>query len=1027
MNGDQRPPMGAPPRPQEPVRPGMRPLAPIPGARPPMNPVPGRPVMPNPAAAAPPRPAFGMPMRPVQQRPIAANSPPRPPQETPNNLVSPMQNMHLQQPQAQQRPLSPQQQYQQRPSLQHQQQQQPPFAQQPSMAAQQQQPLAQRPPPPATTPPASHHSKRIYPVAPDVASVTNNKQAAAATTASPPSNKPWPHGLPPTQPSPAQPNPTARSAAPGVGYTQGPFTHTGQQLPPELRPPQQPRPRIDPDQMPAPVQVREQDQMIFGDKFFGTIERERVPLATTNYIGLDQGNCNPRFMRSTMDKIPHSKELADQSKLPMGLVIQPLAKPKKEEVPIQVVDQGEEGPVRCTRCRAYINPWCTFAQGGSHFICNICSHSNQVPSWYFANVDMSGRRIDVDQRPELRYGSVEFRVPADYHSQRKPAPLSYVFAIDVSAQAVRSGMLQACCDALKHTLYGASGQGDSRLASGNRIGLITFDRSVQFYNLSPALSQAQMLVVGDINEMFLPLQEGFSVDPVESQDIIVELLDNLPTMFKDSVRPEAVYTSAVRGGLLALQNTGGQLFIFSSCLPTYGNDALRTRDDKALYNTDKEKQLLNPQNDVYKELGNECVKNALCVNTWLFPTEFIDAATLGSISSLTGGDLRYYPGFNVARDSSKIAYQLDHDVHRETGYDGVMRVRCSDGLQVIDHYGNCHMSTYTDMDLAGVDQDKAFAAVLKHDSKLDLSKGVNFQAALLYTTRSGERRVRVHNLNLQATNQIADVFRGGDEDTAISIIVRKAIFDSYHKNRRDIHTKLSEECVNILTAYRTNCAASTSAGQLILPEAFKLLPVYVHGALRSTSLRGVGADMNVDTRVVGMKSLNCMSVCELVWTLYPRMFAVHQLTGEDGVANLKGEVKLPPMIRASYERLDSKGAYLLDTGYDLYFWVGSRIPAEFLEQVFGVSRLDQIDINMTTLPILDNSLSERIHDISRQLQSERARCLQLRIVRQEMDAVEFAFSTWMTEDRNAEVQTYVDYMCVLHRKIQDEMKKNSNY
>jgi protein transport protein SEC24 len=62
-----------------------------------------------------------------------------------------------------------------------------------------------------------------------------------------------------------------------------------QQLPPELRPPQQPRPRIDPDQMPAPVQVREQDQTLFENQFFGTIERDRVPLATTDYIGLDQG------------------------------------------------------------------------------------------------------------------------------------------------------------------------------------------------------------------------------------------------------------------------------------------------------------------------------------------------------------------------------------------------------------------------------------------------------------------------------------------------------------------------------------------------------------------------------------------------------------------------------------------------------------------------------------------------------------------------------------------------------------------
>jgi protein transport protein SEC24 len=65
-----------------------------------------------------------------------------------------------------------------------------------------------------------------------------------------------------------------------------------------------------------------------------------------------------------------------------------------------------------------------------------------------------------------------------------------------------------------------------------------------------------------------------------------------------------------------------------------------------------------------------------------------------------------------------------------------------------------------------------------------------------------------------------------------------AIFDLQHKNRKDIHQKMTEQCVQILTAYRNNCAASTSPGQLILPEAFKLLPVYVHGAIRSKALRG---------------------------------------------------------------------------------------------------------------------------------------------------------------------------------------------
>lgn len=107
-----------------------------------------------------------------------------------------------------------------------------------------------------------------------------------------------------------------------------------------------------------------------------------------------------------------------------------------------------------------------------------------VPSWYFSNLDMSGRRVDIDQRPELRYGSVEFAVPADYNSSRTPAPLNYVFAIDVSAQAVKSGMVQAACNAIRHALYGSS---TSKLAAGNKIGLLTFDRSVHFYNLAVSL------------------------------------------------------------------------------------------------------------------------------------------------------------------------------------------------------------------------------------------------------------------------------------------------------------------------------------------------------------------------------------------------------------------------------------------------------------------------------------------------------------------------------------------------------------
>lgn len=104
--------------------------------------------------------------------------------------------------------------------------------------------------------------------------------------------------------------------------------------------------------------------------------------------------------------------------------------------------------------------------------------------------------------------------------------------------------------------------------------------------------------------------------------------------------------------------------------------------------------------------------------------------------------------------------------------------------------------------------------------------------------------------------------------------------------------------------------------------------------------------MNIDARAAGMSMFNSLSVAELVWTLYPRMFSIHDLSPECGVPNLKGEIKLPTMIRTSYDRLNNQGAYLVDTGSDIFFWLGAKISPAFLKDVFGVETLDAVDPNM---------------------------------------------------------------------------------
>ncbi|KAB5568593.1 hypothetical protein DKX38_002386 [Salix brachista] len=86
--------------------------------------------------------------------------------------------------------------------------------------------------------------------------------------------------------------------------------------------------------------------------------------------------------------------------------------------PPPVVDFGESGPVRCSRCKGYINPFKKFIDHGRRFICNFCGFADETPSDYQCNLGPDGRRRDADERPELCRGTVKFVASKEYiHGQ----------------------------------------------------------------------------------------------------------------------------------------------------------------------------------------------------------------------------------------------------------------------------------------------------------------------------------------------------------------------------------------------------------------------------------------------------------------------------------------------------------------------------------------------------------------------------------------------------------------------------------
>ncbi|NWR43453.1 SC24C protein, partial [Regulus satrapa] len=776
-------------------------------------------------------------------------------------------------------------------------------------------------------------------------------------------------------------------------------------------PPPPPK-RLDPDSIPSPIQVIEDDRNNRGSEPFVTGVRGQVPpLVTTNFLVKDQGNASPRYIRCTSYNIPCTSDMAKQSQVPLAAVIKPLATLPPEETLPYLVDHGESGPVRCNRCKAYMCPFMQFIEGGRRFQCCFCSCVTEVPPHYFQHLDHTGKRVDFYDRPELSLGSYEFLATVDYCKNNKfPSPPAFIFMIDVSYNAVKSGLVRLICEELKSLLDYLPREGNME-ESAIRVGFVTYNKVLHFYNVKSSLAQPQMMVVSDVADMFVPLLDGFLVNVNESRTVIVSLLDQIPEMFADTRETETVFAPVIQAGLEALKaaECAGKLFIFHTSLPiAEAPGKLKNRDDRKLINTDKEKTLFQPQTSFYNNLAKDCVAQGCCVDLFLFPNQYLDVATLGVVPYQTGGSIYKYAYFQLETDQYRFLNDLRRDVQKEVGFDAVMRVRTSTGIRATDFFGAFYMSNTTDVEMAGLDCDKTITVEFKHDDKLSEDSGALLQCALLYTSCAGQRRLRIHNLSLNCCTQLADLYRNCETDTLINYLAKYAYRGVLSSPVKTVRDALINQCAQILACYRKNCASPSSAGQLILPECMKLLPVYLNCVLKSDVLQP-GPEVTTDDRAYIRQLVTSMDVAETNVFFYPRLLP---LTKADVDSD-----SLPAAIRNSEERLSKGDIYLLENGLNIFVWVGVSVQQSLIQNLFGVSSFSQISNALSTLPVLENPFSKKVRSIVDMLQGQRSRYMKLIIVKQE-DKLEMLFKHFLVEDKSLSGgASYVDFLCHMHKEI----------
>jgi protein transport protein SEC24 len=166
-------------------------------------------------------------------------------------------------------------------------------------------------------------------------------------------------------------------------------------------------------------------------------------------------------------------------------------------------------------------------------------------------------------------------------------------------------------------------------------------------------------------------------------------------------------------------------------------------------------------------------------------------------------------------------------------------------------------------------------------------------------------------------------------------------------------------------------------------------------------------------------------VTESALYLYPRIYAIHNLTAEDCFPHPETmQLVLPPTLRASFARVEEGGVYLVDNGQIVMLWLHAQVSPNLLEDLFGegINSLQELDPMLNDLPVLATHLNAQVRNLIQYIGSVRgSKSASIQLARQGLDGSEFEYARMLVEDRNNEAQSYVDWLVHVHRAIQMDL------
>lgn len=730
--------------------------------------------------------------------------------------------------------------------------------------------------------------------------------------------------------------------------------------------------------------------------------RVEPPRITLGQDFLDAANCSPDIFRCTMTKIPETNTLLQKSRLPLGILVHPF----KDLDHLPVIQCSTI--VRCRACRTYINPFVFFVDM-KRWKCNLCYRVNELPE-EFQFDPVSKTYGDPSRRPEIKSSTIEYIAPSEY-MLRPPQPAVYLFLLDVSHAAIESGYLHTFCNVLTTNL--TTLPGDAR----TQVGFIAFNSALHFYSLADGFNQPHEMTVLDVDDVFLPCPDNLLVNLHERKDLICDLLNQLQVRFKDSYDTGCALGAALQAAHKMIASTGGRITVFQSSLPNIGPGALTVREDPS-QRASAEVHHLNPANDFYKRLALECSGQQIAVDLFILNSQYVDLATISGISRFSGGCIYHFPLFKASRilNSEHLERTLKRYLTRKIGFEAVMRIRCTRGLSIHTFHGNFFVRSTDLLSLPNVNPEAGFGMQVSIDESLTDIHTVCFQAALLYTSSKGERRIRVHTLCVPIASTLPDIIAAADQQCIIGVLSKMAVDRSMQSSLSDAREAFINVAIDILSSYKLSLNLGNSATGLMAPHCLKLLPLYISALLKHVAFRS-GTSTRLDDRVKAMCDMKTLPLYLLIQQIYPDLYPVHNLEDQNTTLNVEGEtISQPPHLQLTARSLDSKGAFLMDLGEHMIIYVGSGVSQTFLNEALGVPDYASITDQMFNLPNIDTPHNQRLNSFINYLNDEKSFVATLHVIR-ENSPHRSTFIERLIEDRIETALSYHEFLQHLKTQV----------